>query len=69
VLQVSVAQLNAKSLDRRDVAGLVGYVIDADLDIDDWLGRQARDSGRANMLDPSGRNTQPLGQPLSPARI
>ena len=69
MLQVSVAQLNAKGLDWRDEARLVIYVIDADLDIDDRLGRQVRDCRRAHVLDPSGRRTQRQDQPFSPTRI
>src|SRR5690606_2674791 len=51
-------QDEARCLERRDVAVLVVRVRDDDVDVDDRLGRQARDRRRPDVVDTHGGRTQ-----------
>jgi hypothetical protein len=47
-------QLICRTFERWDVGGLVLRVIDAEVDVDDRLGREARNGGRAYVVDSPG---------------
>jgi hypothetical protein len=62
-------QLIAPTFKHWDVRGLIVSVIDAQVDIDDRLGRQARNRSTANMVDSPGDRPKRVKDPGSfPAR-
>jgi hypothetical protein len=58
VLLVAASELDADAFDCGDVSLLQVWIDDADLDVDDWLGRKSRDCSRTHVLNTLSRRAK-----------
>jgi len=69
VLLIAESELHAECLDGGHVPRLNIEIVNADLDVDDRLCRQAFPSGGPDVFDPSGRHVRALRRGTMPAGV